>query len=72
MFLHILVETAFGIISIQGMKGTAAFWMRYSLKKVSNSHSLFEGTPALVQRMVGLSLPLAEHWMVILLSSSRH
>lgn len=29
-------------------------------------------SPALVQRMVGLSRPLAEHWMVISLSSSRH
>lgn len=31
-FLHILVETAFAIISIKGMKCTAAFWMTYFLK----------------------------------------
>ena len=37
---HILVETVFIIISMLGMKGTAAFWMRYFLKRVFNSDSL--------------------------------
>lgn len=35
-------------------------------------YTLYVSTPALVQRMVGISLPVAEHWMVISLSSSRH
>lgn len=34
MFLHSLVETAFVIISMKGMKGTTAFCMRCFLKSV--------------------------------------
>lgn len=30
------------------------------------------GEPFLLQRMVGVSLPLAEHWMEICLFNSRH
>ena len=37
---HILVETAFIIISMLGMKRTAAFWIRYFLKRVFNIDSL--------------------------------